>query len=151
MRILLPLLAFLLSACGPLVTRDVTLLTLHGVTVTYELDTRFPPGKIGEARMLGDVCRIRIHPDWVSSLVIAHELGHCLDGGRSRTFGHAGCAWREYTCPPAEGYAETYARLYWERYGTRLGPLGWPGQAGTSELPPHPDEVTPELISTLKH
>ncbi|AXH01002.1 hypothetical protein DVJ83_18055 (plasmid) [Deinococcus wulumuqiensis] len=145
------LLLALLPSCAPaLLSPDPQARTIHGVRVSYQLAVDLPPGKVASAQRLGDRCLIRVHPEHANAFILAHELAHCLDQGRSKTFGNAGCVWRSYACDPAEGYADTYARLTYDRSGLRRDVLGWPGESPTTDLPPHPDEVTPEVIRQLQ-
>ncbi|WP_339098217.1 hypothetical protein ACINK0_17715 (plasmid) [Deinococcus sp. VB343] len=138
----------LLCSCAPALQSPAT--TIHGVPVRYQVTEALPGGTNASAQWLSGHCLIRVRPGAVTSLILAHELGHCLDAGHSRRFGQAGCVWREYACDPAEGYADTYARLYFERFGFRLDVLRWPGQPGASEQPPLPDEVFPEMVRELQ-
>lgn len=138
----------LLCSCAPALQSPAG--TIHGVSVRYSVTDQLPQGTNASAHWLGGHCLIRVRPGAVTSLILAHELGHCLDAGHSRRFGQAGCVWRDYACDPAEGYADTYARLYFERFGFRLDVLRWPGQGGTNEQPPLPDEVFPEMVRELQ-
>ncbi|GAA5533878.1 hypothetical protein [Deinococcus aluminii] len=139
------LLALALTSCAP--TLNPTNRTvIHGVPVTYEVVSpgTLPPGMIGEATPTPFGCRVRIDQAHVNMQNVAHELGHCLDGGRSRTFGRTGCVLRAYACDPREGYADTYALVAAFCLGQDLGVLGWPG--GAPGRPPAPESVTPELL-----
>lgn len=150
-RLLLTLLALLIS-CAPALPVFVTARsTSTSPRIVYAVVPQgtLPPGMTGASRTFGGVCFVQIQAGSENALTIAHEVGHCLDGGRSRAFGAAGCVIRPYACESAEGFADTYALLYLERYGQRLDVLGWPGAGETTDPLPHPDEVTPERLTTL--
>ncbi|MFC4639511.1 hypothetical protein [Deinococcus hohokamensis] len=73
------------------------------------------------------------------TLLLAHEVGHCLDGSHLAYshggFGDAGKIYGPYYAAPVEGFAEGYARAYLDACGTNLAPLGW----GVGEKCPLPD------------
>ena len=92
--------------------------------------------------------------------LIAHEVGHCVDG-HHLAWDHNGwrdgdgCAFGPHYCPAIEGYAEGYARAYTSSCGPRLEPFGLaPGPAACT-LPepraiapptgPDPREIIPHL------
>ena len=150
-RLLLTLLA-LLTSCAPalpvfLTARSAS--TSPRIVYAVVPHGTLPPGMTGSSRTLGGTCFVQVQAGSENALTIAHEVGHCLDGGRSRAFGEAGCVIRPYACDPAEGFADTYALLYLERYGQRLDVLGWPGAGDTTDPLPDPNEVTPERLTLL--
>lgn len=150
-RLLLTLLV-LLTGCAPALPVFLTARSAATspkiVYAVVPLGT-LPNGMTGSSRTLGGVCFVHIQAGSANAVTIAHEVGHCLDGGRSHAFGEAGCAIRAYACDSAEGFANTYALLYLERYGQRLDVLGWPGAGDTPDPLPDPNEVTPERLTTL--
>lgn len=156
MKNLMLALVCLLASCAPTVTHaPLLMVTAQGAAqhprIAYQLvpAAALPAGVEGQARVLGSVCLVSIREDSVNAMTIAHEVGHCVDGGRSAGFGQAGCVLRPYACDPAEGFADTFALLYRLRYGNRLDVLGWPGTRPTTDPLPDPDEVTPALLPRL--
>ena len=72
------------------------------------------------------------------TLLLAHEVGHCLDGSVLE-YGHGGIGaqgvvYGEYYRPAVEGFAEAYARAYLARCGDNLAPLGY-GAGEACEVP----------------
>ena len=140
--------------CSLLLTlsAQASALTLFGQEVIYQVvDPAQLGGYVGSAQFnWRGQCVVKISRDAQYATYVAHELAHCLDQGRSSGFGNAGCRLRRYACAPAEGYADTYALLYLERFGQDLAPLGWNGSVAASDLP-HPDEATPQALERLFH
>lgn len=127
-----------------LLTTPQANVTIHGVPVVYVVvEPAALNGHLGAAQFFGGRCIVSISKAAIYAGNIAHELGHCLDAGRSNRFGNAGCRLREYACPSAEGYADTYALLYLEKFGSALAPLGWFGESGDL---PHPNEATVDAL-----
>ena len=63
------------------------------------------------------------------TLLLAHEVGHCLDASVLE-YGHGGvgaqgAVYGEYYRPAVEGFAESYARAYIAACGDNLAPLGY--------------------------
>lgn len=160
------LIAPLLSGCVLLPPRPgESAIMLYGTRVTYSLvDARdfyfCPADRVGCSVPLGSVCFVMIDRAFFEradprqrTLVVAHEVGHCLDlrklslshGG----FRNEGQRWGAYWATPSEGYAEAYGRLYLRRCGPDLASLGWNGERGSC-TPPDPREVTPGLVDELK-
>ncbi|WP_278913935.1 hypothetical protein [Deinococcus wulumuqiensis] len=80
------------------------------------------------------------------TLLLAHEVGHCLDASVLE-YGHGGigaqgAVYGEYYRPAVEGFAESYARAYVARCGDNLAPLGY--GAGPECEVPDPRRVTAE-------
>ncbi len=127
-----------------------------GMRLTYHLvDLRGFPA-LGYA-LLGanQTCHIYLdtwltrHDPRVLNAIILHEVGHCVDwlmlGLSHNDFSAEGCAYGEYYCAPAEGYAEAWARAYTARCGADLSGVGYaaPGaDTGSCNLP-DPRLVTP--------
>lgn len=118
-----------------------------------------PADRVGCSVPLGSVCFIMLDEAyWARAsqrqrvLLLAHEVGHCLDL-RKLSLSHGGLTdhgkrWGAYYANPSEGFAEAYARLYLRVCGTDLDSLGWMNARGSC-IPPHPRQVTPELIEEL--
>lgn len=135
-----------------------------GVRVTFELkDSQdfgvCPADRIGCSIPLGAVCLVQLDRSYFEradlrrkTLLVAHELGHCVDlyrlGASHGGFHDEGKRWGAYWAVPSEGFPEAYARAYLNRCGPDLDSLGWMGAHGTC-LPPDPKAVTPELIERL--
>ncbi|MFC4427535.1 hypothetical protein [Deinococcus navajonensis] len=87
------------------------------------------------------------------TLLLAHEIGHCLDGSRLAYshggFHDAGRVYGAYYASPVEGFAEGYARAYLAACGTNLAPLGWTraGEAAAGCVIPDPRQVRPPSAS----
>lgn len=122
--------------------------TVKGVRVIYAVAPAGKLGRPGSSTNTPFGCLVLIDPNFVHAANVAHELGHCLDQGYSRSFGSAGCRIREYACDPAEGYADTFALAYIFTQGQDLAPLGWTGQADDTRLP-DPAQITPQFLSDL--
>lgn len=137
--------------------------TVHGVPVVYSIASvelmasqhgEFALGAVSYGRWR---CSVWIRQDVLArprtlTRVIAHEVGHCLDwfalDYSHNGFTNEGCAYGQGWCPPAEGYAETWARLYLSRCGYDLAPLGW-GTDRAKCLMPLPHEATPDAVLAL--
>lgn len=159
------LLAPLLGACVFLPPRPGENATvLYGTRVSYSLvDARdfgvCRADLVGCTVPLGNLCFVMIDRAYFEradetrrTLVVAHEVGHCLDL-RKLSLSHGGFTnqggrWGAYWSAPAEGFAEAYGRLYLRRCGADLASLGWNGARGTC-TPPDPREVSPGLIEKL--
>ena len=143
---------------------------LHGETweaevggmrlVYHVVDMRGFPA-VGYALLGADrTCHIYVdtwltrHDPRVLSAIVLHEVGHCVDwlmlGLSHNDFSAEGCAYGDYYCEPAEGYAEAWARLYQVRCGADLFSVGYAAReadgadkAGFCDLP-DPRTVTPE-------
>lgn len=87
------------------------------------------------------------------TLLLAHEVGHCLDASRLEYthggFRDEGRAYSPYHASPVEGFAEAYAHAYLARCGPNLAPLGWGPPGGGTEppcTPPDPREIRPDRL-----
>ena len=136
-RLLAPMLALLLTACGiglPPADGSTWTTTAAGITATWRW---VQPGSLG-ANIIGraqwwpgcDIgldARLRAGGEMENTLpfVAAHELGHCLQ----RTYSIPGISrpdLREYARDPKEGWADTYASAYLASCGNSVEPL-WRG------------------------
>ncbi|AFZ68341.1 hypothetical protein [Deinococcus peraridilitoris] len=138
---------------------------MFGTRVLYILKDRREFGfcsaeLVGCTVPLGSICVVQLDQEffekatrWQRVNLVAHELGHCLDlrklGLSHGGFTDQGKRWGAYYRAPSEGFAEAYARAYIARCGLDLDSLGWMNAQGSC-TPPHPREVTPELIETQK-
>ena len=113
-----------------------------GMRLQYHLvDLRGFPA-LGYARLEArtQTCHIYIdtwltrHDPRVLADITLHEVGHCVDwlmlGLSHNAFADEGCAYGEYYCEPAEGYAEAWARAYSARCGADLFSVGYTPHAG---------------------
>ena len=137
---------------------------LFGTRVVYILKDRKDFGfcsaeLVGCTIPLGSLCVVQLDREyfergsrWQRVNLVAHELGHCFDL-RKLSLSHGGFTdqgkrWGAYYTPPSEGFAEAYARVYIAKCGLDLDSLGWMNARGSCE-PPHPREVTPDVIQRL--
>ncbi|MCD0159709.1 hypothetical protein IHN63_00150 [Deinococcus sp. 6YEL10] len=124
---------------------------IHGSTVVYRLvDGGLPAGIVGQAVPNGPRrCLVKVlRPYQNNVMLVAHELGHCMDfqrlGPPTDIREGDGCVYGPYFCGRMEGYAQTYARVYVRKCGPSLADLGvwWATDEGTGCVPPRAEEVT---------
>jgi hypothetical protein len=161
LRLLVPaVLMFNLIACGTAsVASDRWTAMLRGYEIAFEIRDVPSLGYNGHeglalAEGRGNSCSITLsttatqRPDLAA--ILAHEVGHCLDhlelGWDHNGFAAQGQVYGEPFASPAEGYAETYARVYLESCGFKMQPLGWKFKADGACILPAPRDVTPASI-----
>lgn len=166
MRRALPGLLTLLTACAPAVFSAPGWHTaVWGTRMTVRLVDARDFGYCS-ARLVG--CTVPVGRDCLvlldrryflggtprqQTLLLAHEVGHCLDGSRLAYshggFGDAGRVYGAYYASPIEGFAEAYAHVYLAACGTNLAPLGWAGaRGGEACAVPDPRGVRPPAPSS---
>ena len=146
----LPLFA-LLTACSPRVlSADGWTFRVGDTQGQVKLVSRqafgvCSPKLVGCTIPVGHGCLVMLDRDYFlggtprqRTLLLAHEVGHCLDGSvleySHGGIGAQGAVYGEYYRPAVEGFAEAYARAYLARCGDNLAPLGY-GAGEACELP----------------
>ncbi|NJK45272.1 MAG: hypothetical protein HC933_14250 [Pleurocapsa sp. SU_196_0] len=125
---------------------------VRGHTIQYEIRATPTVGDNGLALAegFGSNCKITMTATATNrqdvAAILAHEVGHCLDhlelGWSHNGFKDEGKVYAPFFANPAEGYAETYARVYIETCGQLLQPLGWKFRHDGDCSLPDPKTVT---------
>ena len=136
-----------LTACAPQVTRGESWTFRIGSTqgavrlVPREAFGVCSAQLIGCTVPLGHSCLVMLDRAFFlkasahqRAALLAHEVGHCLDGAVLEYghggFGSEGRAYGPYYASPVEGFAEAFSRAYLAKCGVNLAPLGYgPGPA----------------------
>jgi hypothetical protein len=145
--------------------------TVYGVPIIYQIvipqQLDSPLWAAEALREINKMCHVYVDARVLShgmdyfAAILAHETGHCIEQGgegiRERWYStigggasKAGCRFGKYYCDPAEGFAETWGRLYLQRCGFNLATFGWPDTKDTRcRYTPSPGAATPKLAAQL--
>lgn len=155
-------LLLLATACAPTVWRapgwEFEVMGVKGVVrLVPAKDFGFcKPHMIGCAAPVGHSCLVMLDKDkWDSrsdkyrTLLLAHEIAHCLDGSvleySHNGFKDEGKVYGQYWAAPAEGFAEAFAQAYYAACGANMAPLGY-GEGPACEIP-DPRSIDPKNLT----